>query len=103
MRWIGTFKHKLALIFVCASPANCLAIYEIQKQRTSIMKKSISLGLLVAGLLLLYFGYHEYHSFQSEVNQFFGGSGSDKAIWMLVGGAAASIAGFAGLLRSRNS
>lgn len=66
------------------------------------MKKAISLGLLVAGILLLYFGYNEYNSLQSEVNQFFGGSGSDKAIWMLVGGAAATIAGVAGLLRSRS-
>lgn len=67
------------------------------------MKKAISIGLLVAGLLLLYFGYNEYHSFESEVDQFFGGSGSDKAIWMLVGGAAATIAGVAGMLRSPSS
>lgn len=66
------------------------------------MKKAISVGLLVAGILLLYFGYNEYNSLQSEVDQFFGGSGSDKAIWMLVGGAAATIAGVAGLLRSRS-
>lgn len=67
------------------------------------MKKAISVGLLVAGLLLLYFGYNEYHSFQSEVDQFFGGSGSDQAILMLVGGAAATIAGVVGLLRSRSA
>jgi len=66
------------------------------------MKKAISVGLLVAGILLLYFGYNEYNSLQSEVDQFFGGSGSDKAIWMLVGGAAATIAGVVGLLRSRS-
>lgn len=66
------------------------------------MKKAISLGLLVAGILLFYFGYNEYNSLQSEVDQFFGGSGSDKAIWMLVGGAAATIAGVAGLFRSRS-
>jgi len=66
------------------------------------MKKAISVGLLVAGILLLYFGYNEYNSLQSEVDQFFAGSGSDKAIWMLVGGAAATIAGVVGLLRSRS-
>lgn len=66
------------------------------------MRKVISTVLLVGGLLLLYFGYDEYHSFQSEVDQFFGGSGSDKAIWMLIGGAAATIGGFMGLLRGKD-
>lgn len=65
------------------------------------MKKIISVALLVGGVLLLYFGYQEYQSFQSEVDQFFGGSGSDKAIWMLVGGAAATIGGLMGLLRDK--
>ncbi len=66
------------------------------------MRKIISTVLLVGGLLLLYFGYDEYNSLQSEVDQFFGGSGSDKAIWMLAGGAAATIGGFLGLLRGRD-
>ncbi len=66
------------------------------------MRKIISVILLVGGLLLLYFGYDEYHSFQSEVNQFFGGAGSDKAIWMMIGGAAASIGGIVGLMRGRD-
>lgn len=61
----------------------------------------ISAALLVGGLVLLYFGYDEYQSFQSEVDQFFGGSGSDKAIWMMAGGAAAAVAGVAGLLRDK--
>ena len=63
------------------------------------LKKAISAGLLIGGILLLYFGYDEYQSFQSELDQFLGGSGSDKAIWMLAGGAAAAIAGLVGLLR----
>jgi hypothetical protein len=67
------------------------------------MKKAISAALLIAGLLLLYFGYEEYQSFQSEVDRFFGGGGSDQAIWMMVGGAAAAIAGAAGLLRDKIS
>ncbi len=65
------------------------------------MRKVISAALLVGGLLLLYFGYQEYQSFQSEVDQLFGGSGSDKAIWMLVGGGAATIGGLMGLLRDK--
>jgi hypothetical protein len=66
------------------------------------MKKIIYVILLVGGLLLLYFGYDEYNSLQSEVDQFFGGSGSDQAIWMMIGGAAAAIGGLAGLLRGKS-
>ncbi len=66
------------------------------------MKKIISLALLVGGIILLYFGYDEYNSFGSELDQALGGSGSDQAIWMIVGGAAAGIAGLAGLLRGEN-
>lgn len=66
-----------------------------------MMRKIVSVILLVGGILLLYFGYQEYNSFQSEVNQFFGGSGSDRAIWMLVAGGAATVGGIVGLLRGR--
>ncbi len=66
------------------------------------MRKIISAILLVGGILLLYFGYQEYQSLQSEVDQFFGGSGSDNAIWMLVGGGAATIGGLVGLLRGKS-
>jgi len=63
------------------------------------MKKAISAGIFVAGLILLYFGYQEYQSFSSEIEEFFTGSPSNRALWMLIGGAAASIAGLVGLLR----
>lgn len=62
-------------------------------------KKMISSALLVAGLLLLYFGYQEYQSIGSEVEEFITGSPSDNAIWFIVGGAAAAIAGIVGLLK----
>jgi uncharacterized membrane protein (UPF0136 family) len=65
------------------------------------MRKIISAVLLVGGILLLYFGYNEYQSFGSELDQMFGGAGSDKAIWMIVGGAAASIGGLMGFLREK--
>lgn len=63
------------------------------------MKKAISAGVFVAGLILLYYGYQEYQSFSSELNELFTGSPSDRAIWMIIGGAAAAIAGLVGLLR----
>lgn len=62
-------------------------------------RKMISAGLLVAGILLLYFGYQEYQSIGSEVEEFFTGSPSSKAVWFLVGGGAAAIAGLVGLLK----
>ncbi len=67
------------------------------------MKKAISAGLLIGGIILLYFGYDEYQSFQSEVDQFLGGSGSQQGIWMMAGGGAAAIAGIVGLLRGGKS
>lgn len=64
------------------------------------MKKAISAALLVGGLLLLYFGYQEYQSFASEVDEFFTGSPSDNSMYLLIGGAVASVAGLVGLLKS---
>ncbi len=61
------------------------------------MKKMISAALIVAGILLLYFGYQEYQSLSSEVEEFFTGSPDSSAMWMMIGGAAALAAGLAGL------
>lgn len=63
------------------------------------MKKAISAGLFITGLLLLYFGYQEYQSIGSEVEEFFTGSPNSRAMWMLIGGAVASVVGLVGLLR----
>jgi uncharacterized membrane protein YidH (DUF202 family) len=57
------------------------------------MKQTISFALLIAGALLLYFGYQEYNSLGSEIDQAFGGSGSTDAIIMLVVGVVAVILG----------
>lgn len=65
------------------------------------MQKMISAALLAGGLILLYFGYQEMQSFSSEIDEFFTGSPSDRAIWMLAGGAAMSIAGVVGLIRNK--
>jgi hypothetical protein len=63
------------------------------------MKKMISAGLLIGGLILIYFGYEEYQSISSEVNEFFTGSPNNQALWMLIGGAVAATAGLVGLLK----
>lgn len=62
------------------------------------MKKMISAGLLIGGLLLMYFGYQEYQSVSSEVEEFVTGSPDSNAMWMLIGGGVAAIAGLVGLV-----
>jgi hypothetical protein len=57
------------------------------------MNRIVATALLIAGGLLLYFGYQEYNSFGSELDQAFGGSGSAEAIIMIVVGVIAVILG----------
>ena len=67
------------------------------------MQKAISAALLVGGLLLLYFGYQESQSIASEVDEFFTGSPSREAMWMMIGGAVAAVIGVVGLLRGNKT
>ena len=63
------------------------------------MNKSISIVLLVAGVILLVLGVGAYHSASSDVSRFFTGAPTDKALWLLVGGFVAGIVGVVGLNR----
>ena len=63
------------------------------------MNKPIALALLVGGIILIVFGVNESHSFGSDVNRFFTGNPTDKAMWMIVGGAVAAVAGLTFTLR----
>lgn len=65
------------------------------------MGKAISAALLIGGLILLYFGYQESQSVAGEVEEFVTGSPDQNTMWMIIGGAAAAIAGFVGLLKDR--
>jgi hypothetical protein len=53
----------------------------------------------VKSLLLVFIvlGVNATNSFGSDVSRFFTGSPTDKAVWMLIGGVAASVAGLVGL------
>jgi len=62
------------------------------------MKKILGIGLIIVGLILLYFGYNEYNSMASEISEVFTGSPSDNAVWYLAGGAGASVVGLLLLL-----
>jgi drug/metabolite transporter (DMT)-like permease len=65
------------------------------------MNKALGLALLVAGVILIVAGYNASQSFSSDLSRFFTGSATNKAMWMLVGGTAAAIAG-ATFLNRRN-
>lgn len=63
------------------------------------MNRIISLTLLIVGIALLIFGVGASESFSSDVSNFFTGMPTDKAVWMLVGGAVLAIAGLFGTFR----
>ena len=63
------------------------------------MDKSVSVALLAGGIVLLIFGFNASSSLGSDLSRLFTGNPTDKAIWMLVGGAVLTVAGLVGLLR----
>lgn len=63
------------------------------------MNRIVSLALLIGGIVLIVFGVNATNSFSSDVSQFFTGSPTDKAVWMLMGGIVAAVIGLAGTLR----
>ena len=65
------------------------------------MNKSLSLALLVGGIVLAGFGLNASESFSSDVSKAFTGSPTDKAMWMLVGGIVMAVAGLVGVMRGK--
>ena len=63
------------------------------------MNKILALALLGGGVALIIFGIKATNSFSSDVSRFFTGSPTDKAVWMLIGGIVAAIAGITMTLR----
>ncbi len=57
------------------------------------MRLAIGIALLVVGIALLIWGISATDSFSSQVSEFFTGSPTDKAMWLLIGGIAAAAAG----------
>lgn len=64
------------------------------------MNRIVSIGLLVGGVVLMFFGIGAMNSFGSDVSRFFTGAPTDKAVWMLVGGIVAVVVGLGGTWRS---
>ena len=59
------------------------------------MRLPLSITLLAVGIILLALGLHESQSISSDFSKFFTGNPTDRAVWMIVGGVAALIAGVA--------
>lgn len=65
------------------------------------MGKLIGLLLVIVGGALLYWGYEAHQSVGSQVTELVTGSPSDKAMWLLLGGAACVVAGLYAAVRLR--
>jgi hypothetical protein len=58
-----------------------------------------SLALIVGGIVLIILGIQAMNSFGSDISKFFTGAPTDKALWMLIGGVVALLAGSFGTFR----
>ena len=65
------------------------------------MSKVLSLILLVAGVVLLIYGFNAHNSVASSVSQAVSGTPTDKSIWLIAVGLAGVIAGGFGLMLRR--
>ncbi|NKE70487.1 DUF3185 family protein [Candidatus Manganitrophus noduliformans] len=63
------------------------------------MNRSISIAVLAGGILLIVFGVGVSQSVSSDISRFFTGSPTEKAIWLLSGGVAATVVGLLGVSR----
>jgi len=57
------------------------------------MQLPVGAILVVLGIVLLVLGIRESDSFASEISEFFTGNPTDRAVWFMLGGAAAIIGG----------
>lgn len=64
------------------------------------MNRIVSLILLAGGVTLLIYGSIASDSIGSGFSRLFTGSPTDKTIWLFLAGAAVTIVGLSGLIRS---
>lgn len=67
------------------------------------MKTAVGAALLVAGVILVILGINASESFASDVSKFFTGNPTDRAVWLLIGGAVSLVAGLVVIARGRGS
>jgi hypothetical protein len=66
------------------------------------MNKALSIALLACGAILIIYGASASGSAGSSVSRVLTGAPTDKTIWLILGGVAATLVGAVGLLgRSR--
>ena len=67
------------------------------------MNKPLSLVLLIGGVILLIYGASASDSVGSSFSRIFTGAPTDRTVWLLLGGLAATILGLFGVLRGTRS
>ena len=77
--------------------------YTMEPAEKAIMNKTVSLALLIGGIVLIVLGVQAMDSFGSDVSRFFTGSPTDKSVWMLIGGIVAAGAGLMTFRGKRNA
>jgi Protein of unknown function (DUF3185) len=66
------------------------------------MNKPVSFALLAGGIVLIIWGANASDSVGSSFSRFFTGNPTDKAMWLMIGGVVAAVAGLIGVMsRSR--
>ena len=63
------------------------------------MNKGIGLALLAVGIALIVYGVQASNSASSDVSRIFTNAPTNKSLWLLLGGIAATIVGFVMTLR----
>jgi hypothetical protein len=63
-----------------------------------VLARAAALALLAGGIVLLVMGVNGMNSPSSDISRFLTGAPTDRATWMLAGGAAMVVAGLAGVL-----
>lgn len=61
------------------------------------MNRTISLVLIVIGVILIVLGIMGMDSFGSDVSRFFTGTPTDKSVWMLIAGVITAVVGLSGV------
>ncbi len=61
------------------------------------MNRSISLALIVIGVVLIVFGISAMDSFSSDVSRLFTGTPTDKSVWLLFSGIVLAVVGLSGV------
>jgi len=62
------------------------------------MTRIISLALLIAGVVLIIYGVNASESISSDISRLFTGSPTDRTVWFLIAGIAATALGASGLI-----